>query len=149
MNRVLIVEGVTGAGKSSVLAELRRRLDDTEFVMEEETLGDLMNQVRHTAWRQQPTFEALESVLTRVERESDSFLIERFHLTAYALFPEWKHYQGFDDRLQRLAAAMVLLTFPEHQANERSISRPDRENWEKEVATCRDDSQLIGEKPRA
>jgi hypothetical protein len=135
MNRILVVDGVTGAGKSSILAELRERLDpNIVFIPEEETLGDLTNQIRDPAWREQPTFEALESVLSRVECESDSFLIERFHLTSYALFPECKHYLGFDVRLQRRGAAIVLLTFPEDQAEERSIFRPDREKWQEEMA---------------
>lgn len=43
MKPVLLVDGVTGAGKTSVLAELRKNLGgDVTFIPEEETLGDLM-----------------------------------------------------------------------------------------------------------
>jgi hypothetical protein len=136
MEPVLILEGVTGAGKTSVLAELRERLDQAVvFISEEETLGNLMHQIRDPEWREQPSFEALESVLRRVEREAPGrpFLIERFHLTAYALFPEWNCYQDFDERLPQLGARLVLLTFPEQQAEERSIQRSDRENWAEEM----------------
>jgi hypothetical protein len=133
---VLIVDGVTGAGKTSVIAELRRRLPaEVEFIPEDDTLGDLMDQIRDEAWRAQPVFPALEGVLTRLEKAlaenpQRRFLVERFHLTGYALFPEWKWYECFDARLRALGASIVLLTYPPHLAEARSIRRPDREAWD-------------------
>jgi len=99
LSRVLVVDGVTGAGKSSVLRALRSLLDAsthgplTEFIYEDDTLGDIMDQVRDPDWRKAPSFEALEAVVTRVEKAlaavpSRRFVLERFHLTAYALHPD-------------------------------------------------------------
>jgi hypothetical protein len=135
--RILIVDGVTGTGKSSVLVELRKRLPrEVEFIPEEDTLGDLMDQIRDPVWRAQPSFEALEAALVRLERDSPGdprrpCLVERFHLTAFALFPEWKWYDGFDERLSKLGAAIVLLTFPPQYAEVRSVQRSDRKDWDK------------------
>ncbi len=140
--RILIIEGVTGAGKSSVLRELRARIDaspegaGTRYILEDETLGAIMEQERDPAWRAEPTFEALERVLERMERElaetpSRRFVVERFHLTSYALLPEWSYLERFDDRLARLGTLQVVLTYPEVLVEQRSIERPDRqeERW--------------------
>lgn len=115
---ILIIDGVTGAGKTSVVTELRSRMPPTvEFILEDDTLGDLMDLIRDPLWRAQPTFAALDSVLLRLEggiaNANDArFVVERFHLTAFALFPQWEYYQTYDERLGKLGAAMVLLTFP-------------------------------------
>jgi hypothetical protein len=135
---ILILEGVTGAGKSSLLAELRPLLDarispNVEFIPEDDTLGNLMTQIRDPDWCAHPTFAALCSVLTRLEEVASEtgkrFLVERFHLTAFALFPHWDCYQRYEERLAKLGTAMVLLTFPTDLAELRSIQRDDRKDW--------------------
>lgn len=96
--RILILEGVTGAGKTSVISELCQLVaPDVEFIPEDDTLGDLMNQIRDPSWCAQPTFAALDSVLARLSEDrlepgvapqnGKCFLVERFHFTAFALFP--------------------------------------------------------------
>ncbi len=141
MKRILIIDGITGVGKSSVLREVRARLEAgqgpaPQVILEDETLGQIMEQVRDPAWRDAPTFEALERVLDRMERQlaeepSRRFIVERFHLTTYALFPMWELLERFDARLARLGAAQVLLSYPEALAEQRAIERPDRqeEGW--------------------
>jgi len=141
MKRILIIDGVTGVGKSSVLREVRARLEagpgpSPQVILEDETLGQIMEQVRDPSWREAPTFEALERVLDRMERQlaeepSRRFIVERFHLTTYALFPKWELLERFDARLARLGAAQVLLSYPEALAEQRAIERADRqeEQW--------------------
>jgi predicted ATPase len=142
MKRILIIDGITGAGKSSVLRELRARIEAspegaaTRFIFEDDTLGQIMDQVRDPGWLASPTFEALEGVLDRMEQELSTeparrFVIERFHLTTYALFPEWERLARYDERLARLGAAQVLLSYPEEHAERRAIERVDRveEKW--------------------
>ncbi|MFL5348901.1 MAG: hypothetical protein ACJ8AT_29230 [Hyalangium sp.] len=142
MKRILIIDGITGAGKSSVLKELRARIEalpegaDTHFIYEDDTLGQIMDQVKDPAWRARPTFEALEGTLQRMERElaaspARSFIVERFHLTTYALFPEWDRLVRFDEWLGRLGTAHLLLSYPEPHAERRAIERVDRqeEQW--------------------
>jgi len=141
MKRILIIDGITGAGKSSVLREVRARLEAgpgpmPQVILEEETLGQIMEQVREPAWREAPTFEALERVLDTMERQlaeapARRFIVERFHLTTYALHPRWELLERFDARLARLGAAQVLLSYPEALAEQRAIERVDRqeEGW--------------------
>lgn len=135
MKPILIIEGVTGAGKSSVIGALGVSLPrGAELIIEDETLGELMDQVRDPAWRARPRFDALEAVLERIERRADeapgaAFLVERFHLTAYALFPEWERLDAFDARLAALGACVVLLSFPRADAEPRAIERRDRPEW--------------------
>jgi hypothetical protein len=77
-----------------------------------------MTQVREPAWLANPTFEALEMTLDRLESGSlreglgARFLVERFHLTAYTLHPDWSCFAKFDARLVSMRA-LVLLTYPE------------------------------------
>jgi hypothetical protein len=133
---ILIVDGVTGAGKTSVLGELRRQWSgDIEFIEESNTLGDLMNQIRDPVWRANPTFEALDTVLARLDRTLAAepqrhIVVERFQLTAFALFPDWSYYERFDERLRELGAVIVLLTFPPEQAEVRAVRRIDRDPWD-------------------
>lgn len=139
---MLIVEGVTGAGKTSLIREIERQLREQgeplpSIVLEDDTLGDIMDQSRDPAWRRAPTFEALDATLDRIESTSlreglgGSFVVERFHLTTYALFPQWEHLRPYDDRLARMSARSVLLVYPEADAVRRSLDRPDRvdEGW--------------------
>jgi thymidylate kinase len=142
MKRILIIDGITGVGKSSVLREVRARREASgqgpapHVIFEEETLGQIMEQVRDPDWREAPSFESLERVLGRMERElaaepTRRFLVERFHLTTYALFPRWERLERFDARLAQLGAAQVLLSYPEALAEQRALERVDRreEQW--------------------
>jgi hypothetical protein len=141
LSQIVIIEGVTGAGKSSVIAELQTRLTDKyqsiqfRLILEEETLGDLMEQYRDPVWRANPHFASLESVLSGLESGASAsdgpslVLVERFHLTAFALLPRWSLLRRFDERLARLEAVHVLLTYPPSLAEQRAILRPDRTGW--------------------
>jgi hypothetical protein len=105
----------------------------TEFIYEDDTLGDIMDQVRDPRWRKAPSFDALEAVVTRVEKElatepSLRFVLERCHLTAYALHPDWKRLKRYDRRLATLGAKQILLTYPSGLAETRAIERPDRDD---------------------
>lgn len=127
--RILLVDGVTGAGKSTVIRHLSAIVPSAIVVPEEETLGDLMDLIRDASWRAAPRFLALERVMDRLEREDATFIVERFHSTAFALFPEWDLLAPFDERLARLGAHQVLLTYRNAHAEARAIERPDREAW--------------------
>jgi len=137
--RIAIIDGVTGAGKTTVIGLLASLFRDSPnrhdviVIDEDMTLGAIMDQVRDPAWRAHPTFEAIESTIAQLEAAALSttsvprlILVERLHLTAYALFPDWRKLRGFDQRLARLNAVSVLLTYPPEDTETRSIERPDR-----------------------
>jgi thymidylate kinase len=143
LTKIAIIDGVTGAGKTSVLTLLaetyhKGHWDEVVVIDEDRTLGNILDQYQNPNWRAKPTFEAIESTIAFLEQMSASanadrklILVERLHLTTYALFPKWKELRSFDRRLGRLNAVNVLLTFPPRETEERSIERPDRadENW--------------------
>ncbi len=93
MGKILIIEGVTGAGKTSVISALRSLLPPaTIYIAEEETLGNIMNDLKDKRWREQPTFNALERVLKKVQEYYTSnptinIVLERFHFTTYMMLP--------------------------------------------------------------
>ena len=142
--RGLIVDGVTGTGKSSTLAALAECASRPAWlaracvVTEEETLGEALSQEmqnaalddRARAWR-------LDAVLDRMDREGaeTSWILERFHPTYAALLPAWT---GVDEIDQRIAAhhfVFVLLRVPEQDLMARALRRADRgEAWTAEMA---------------
>lgn len=135
MTPILIIEGVTGGGKTSVIKELRRLIDvSVSFIEEETTLGLIMDQIRDPEWMKNPEFDALASVMETLEDDLSRnpqrrYLVERFHLTAYALTGYWEKLQEFDMRMHELGARMVLLTYPDRLVERRSILRIERNNW--------------------
>ena len=139
--RGLILEGVTGAGKSSTLAALLRCgerppwLQAARLIAEDETLGELMAEDL-----QDPSRSVAERTarLTRIlalvaaaPPEAPAFLLERFHLSYYALQPDWAPYLAMDAALADQGFRQVLLTLPEAEIRRRSLHRVDRaeEAW--------------------
>jgi hypothetical protein len=128
-----------------VLKELcSHRGSDTDrqgfhLITEDETLGTIMEDVRDPSWASRPTFGALIAALVRIENltardDRCPILVERFHLTTYALHPHWDELRDFDSRLTAWGAIQVVLCLPESEIPGRSIFRRDRENWGSEMA---------------
>jgi thymidylate kinase len=143
LTKIAIIDGVTGAGKTSVLTLLAENChkghwDEVVVIDEDRTLGNILDQYQNPEWCANPTFEAIEATVAFLEQMSAPenadgklILVERLHLTTYALFPKWEKLRSFDQRLGRLNAVNVLLTFPPRETEARSIERPDRadQNW--------------------
>ncbi|HYM21022.1 MAG TPA: hypothetical protein VEW28_08465 [Candidatus Kapabacteria bacterium] len=135
MNRIIIIEGVTGSGKSSVIRDLKTLLPTTTYyISEEETLGSLMQQVRDESWKAEPHFDALEVSLRHIEQHkekqpSEIIVVERFHPTGYALFPYWEKLEAFDKRLFELGACIILLSFEASLTERRSIDRTENNEY--------------------
>lgn len=130
---LLVIEGLTGAGKSSVLAALSEGLQARDascsIIYEEETFGELMDELNQPEppadllWR-------LKSVLAGLpEQTSDWIILERFHLSYYALLPEWERYREIDQQLVSLGARLVLLSYPPERVSERALYRHERVGW--------------------
>lgn len=136
MKRIVIIEGVAGAGKSTIVREIESWFDSAQergrlkVFLEDETVGDIVSLVSDPGWQEHPHFETLDRVIRELEDEFTGspeklFLIERFHLTSFALFPRWELVQKYDAQLANLGAVHVLLTFPDGLVEERSIERPE------------------------
>lgn len=139
--RGLILEGVTGAGKSSTLAALTRCaerpawLQAARLISEDETLGELMAEdlqdpSRSVAERTARLTRVL-ALVTAAPPGAPAFLLERFHLSYYALQPDWAPHVAMDAALAEHGFRQVLLTVPEAEIRRRSLHRVDRaeEEW--------------------
>jgi hypothetical protein len=136
----LILEGVTGAGKTRVLDALladprtRGLLGTGRVWREEETFGPLMDEVKDPSMTDVRRCARLRRVMQALARgsldrgEAFGFLLERFHPSYYALMPNWRLYAQVDEALGRLGGRLALLTYPSDQAAGRALApRPGDE----------------------
>jgi hypothetical protein len=142
MRRLLIIEGVTGTGKSrtiAMLADWARRVGHPVHVIDEDlTMGSFLEDVRVPSWRERPAFPGLDAGFAAVERlrredERALVVLERFHLTVYALFSHWRLVRQYDRALHALGAAQVLLDYRPALTEQRSVLCPDRSGWADEM----------------
>ncbi|HEY9841586.1 MAG: hypothetical protein ACAI44_08975 [Candidatus Sericytochromatia bacterium] len=129
---LLILEGLTGAGKSSTLAELKTLIEASgqrlKIFYEEESFGELMEELAVAGGTFAGLCHRLEEILERLpELSADWVILERFHPSYYALCPDWELYRQIDDRLAQLQTRLVLLSYPEALAHARALYRSERE----------------------
>jgi hypothetical protein len=110
----ILLEGVTGAGKTQTLRalmhhpEFPKLLGSGRVFDEDETFGEVMAEIQKSGTADHRHFRRLERILALLERHDRSirgragFVLERFHLSYYALLPDWNLYAVFDERLARL-----------------------------------------------
>lgn len=140
IRRIVVIEGVTGAGKSQLIRALSALNRDgnvrTAVIEEDTTLGTLLEDLNLAQWRASPRFPSYDAVLASIsglsaDDSTTDVIVERFHLTAYALMVEWGPIDRYDRMLSALGAVHVLVDFPVELIEQRSILRPDRqeEGW--------------------
>lgn len=138
MRRLVVIEGVTGAGKTRTIAALRawgvRAGHPVQVIDEDVTLGSFLDDVRDPAWLARPAFPGLDDGLEALDRllraDADALvLVERFHLSVYALFNRWRLLRRYDGALHALGAVQVLLDYHPSLTEQRSLLRPDRADW--------------------
>lgn len=134
----ILIDGVTGAGKSQTLAALRANPDYAQLqghgriFYEEETLGELMDELEDPSIPAEQHLARLEQVLAELEQQAArppgayGYVLERFHLTYYALMPSWQLFEPFDRRLRKLGCIAFLLHYDTGQIEQRSLERADR-----------------------
>lgn len=117
----VVLEGLTGTGKSSTLAAMSRLgLVPKLVVPEEDTFGDFMTEMEAG----NVSLHRLEAAMERVRGEP-AFLLERFHFSYYAMLPEWDRYAALDARLAEAGVRGVLLTIDEALLKPRSLMRAE------------------------
>ena len=122
----IILEGVTGVGKSSTIKALRS-LAPFELVDEEATFGDFMTEFSaDTDAASEKARKRLEEILTWIEREKPKkYVLERFHFSQIALGSEWQWYREIDRRCAALGIKVVVLVLPEERLLSRSLYRSE------------------------
>ncbi len=123
----IILEGLTGTGKTHTLAALERlHLAPPLVVPEEETFGDLMAELATAPLEPDVLVRRLRTVCAGLPPDrSRGFLLERFHFSYFALVPDWSLYDALDRELADLGVSLVLLTLPESSLETRSFRREE------------------------
>lgn len=124
---VLIVEGVTGAGKTSTIEALKA-IVAFELIDEEVTLNDFVTEfVADPDAAASLARERMTAVLDRIGAHagSERYLIERFHFSQLALGSPWKWYRNINRRCAALGAGVVVLVIPEGDIARRSLYRAE------------------------
>lgn len=132
---VLILEGVTGAGKTSTIGALEK-LADFELIAEPVTFDDFVTEFltnpNAAAYRAR---QRMMAILDRIEGRghAERYLLERFHFSQLALGSEWKWYRRIDERCAALGCRLVVLVIPEVELATRSLYRAEHggNDWQK------------------
>ena len=125
--RQLIIEGLTGAGKSSVIATLKDLLpvEQWNIIYEDDTLGEVMSELADPNTNYDKCYR-LRQVMERMKNESGQyFLLERFHPSYYALMPDWDLYKEIDEQLAQMNFLFVLLHYDEELLEKRAVRHAD------------------------
>jgi thymidylate kinase len=145
---LLILEGVTGAGKSSTIKALQS-IAAFNLIGEETTFDDFMN-----AFSRDPDTASslargrLAAILDEVERadRSRDYLLERFHYSQLALGSDWKWYREIDARCAALEGKVVVLTVPDDLLASRALYRAeyDGADWQQFVPRFGSEDKALG-----
>lgn len=138
----LIIEGLTGAGKSQTIKAIELILSEKKLSYklfnEEKTFGDFITDLSNNKLSNKEKCFRLENTLKELEVYKEQIVIlERFHFSYYALLKNWSLYDEIDKTLQKNNFLQVLLTYDEKLFFERAIKHNDRittnSNWEAET----------------
>jgi thymidylate kinase len=130
----LIIEGVTGAGKTSIIAELQTLVPFERFD-EDATFDDFMEDLkRDRELARDRANRRMGRILDAVASAEAprNVLLERFHFSHVALDDDWASYDEIDRRCSAMGFKAVLLTIPEGQIATRSLYRAeyDGRDWQ-------------------
>lgn len=131
MKNGLIIEGISGAGKSKVISEIKkimagRSTEKLEVIYENRTYGELMDELKDASRTDQDRCDRLENVCDLIACETGKFfIIERFHPSYYAVMPDKSLYEKIDHKMAAMGFKLVLLSYRDENLRERAISHMD------------------------
>lgn len=142
MIRGLILEGISGSGKSKLVSRLRDRgplspLSSKVTIIEgSHTVGSLLEDARNLQFSDVDRCERLHDLMPKIESEvaSNAFVIlERLHPSYYSHMPRWDLYGSIDSKLAELGFGIAFLSLPDSAIASRALLRPELEtsNWKK------------------
>lgn len=103
------------------------------IISEEETLGELFSELRDKTITISDHLRRLKKVLAKLRcTKKPPIVLERFHLSYFALGIPWKHLQSFDIELSEMGFKTILLDIDNSQFEMRSLRRQElsSQNWE-------------------
>lgn len=145
---VLILEGVTGAGKTSTIGALQS-IAAFELIDEETTFDGFVE-----AFNADPITASaharnrLAALLNKIEASdrSRNYLLERFHFSQLALGSDWKWYRDIDERCAVLRCRVVVMTLPDEHLASRSLYRAefDGKDWQNLIGSHGSEEKALG-----
>lgn len=140
---VLIVEGLTGTGKTSTI-EAFRKIATFEHVDESVTFGDFVTDFSaDSQGASSRAHSRMAAILEKIENDNRplNYVLERFHFSQLALGSDWRWYRSIDQRCAALGARVAVLVLPSHQIARRSLYRAEHENRDWQNLIARDGSE--------
>ncbi|HMR88654.1 MAG TPA: hypothetical protein PKD51_10895 [Saprospiraceae bacterium] len=117
----LIIEGLTGSGKSQIISHLEPALVDHKIFYEMETFGNFMLEV------ESPNYffdhnNRLNQCLKQINSNKEGkYILERFHFSYYPFLRDWAMYTEIDKTLHKLNFMVIFLTYHESLLEERAL----------------------------
>jgi hypothetical protein len=131
---ILIIEGLTGAGKSSTISSLQK-IAQFHLVDEDATFDDFLSEFfadpDAAAYKAR---DRMMRILDDIIRDHLSrVVLERFHFSMLALGSEWNWYREIDERCAALNCKVINMVLPTELIAQRSLRRDEYggEDWQK------------------
>ncbi len=131
MKNGIIIEGISGAGKSKVISEIKkimagRPTEKLEVIHETRTYGELMDELKDASRTDRDRCERLDSVCELIACETGKFfIIERFHPSYYAVMPDRALYEKIDSQMAAMGFKLALLSYRDENLRERAFNHAD------------------------
>jgi hypothetical protein len=124
----IIIEGLTGTGKSQIISHLKKTEDNTnkyQIIYETETFGEFMAEIDEKITGKEKLFR-LTNCLEKIRKSGEQkFILERFHFSYYPFLNNWELYRKIDQELKDLNFMIILLTYQEKLLEERALNHRD------------------------
>ncbi|MFN8673185.1 MAG: hypothetical protein U0457_14035 [Candidatus Sericytochromatia bacterium] len=125
----LIIEGLSGAGKSIIIKLLEKKLQEKniDYILydENETFGDLTEEIKDINNSDIDKCFRLYNILKKLNINSELKILERFHLSYYALIQDWNLYKEIDEELFKDNFLIVFLDYADNLIFDRAINHAD------------------------
>ncbi|MFN8576482.1 MAG: hypothetical protein U0354_06470 [Candidatus Sericytochromatia bacterium] len=121
----LIIDGITGAGKSIIIKKLKELLKETslEIIYEEETFGDLLEDIEK---KDINLLYRLDKVIQRIINDRNKFyILERFHLSYFPFINDWSLLENYDLKLKELNFEIIMLDYDDNLLFDRALNHND------------------------
>lgn len=123
----IIIEGLTGAGKSQIISHLKKnhQVHDFQIIYESETFGELLDELDSEKSDKEKIYR-LYNCLEQIKKyPQQKFILERFHFSYFPFLNDWKLYEAIDQELKDLNFMIILLTYNEVLIEQRALNHQD------------------------
>jgi hypothetical protein len=120
-----IIEGLTGSGKSQIIAQLNLILCDYCIISESETFGNFMLEIEDKNTNIEKIYRLNDCMKKIKNDENQKFILERFHFSYFPFINKWELYEEIDRALNELNFFIILLTYREDLLEKRALNHQE------------------------